>query len=328
MKLERPNIDQAELKGLRISAAGALVVGCIGILFSQITGSRAILLDGAFNLVYFVVSLLTMKVAHLVYRGDDIRFPVGYSFFEPLINGIKGVLILGISSMALLDAVSALFSGGRIIDPGAASLYGVFAATVCSLVALLLKRQTRASTSPLLNADAASWVVNAAISGAVLATFIVITLIDRTSWRSIVPYVDPLLVILIGAITLGVPVRIARQALMALINRAPPTAVRDEVGACVERALTDLGREQTTVRVLQPGRARMVMVHVVLSPQLSLSVEEMDAYRNKIFEHLQRIHPMTILDVVFTKDPAWGAPLAGEKDPGVARSEAELGTPG
>ncbi len=310
MASEQSNMDAVEIKGLWISAVGALVVGCAGILFSQLTGSQAILLDGAFNLVYFVVSLLTMRVARLVYQGDDVRFPAGYSFFEPLINGIKGMLILGISFMALTDAVMALFSGGRNIAPGIASLYGLFAAVVCWTVALLLKKRTKSSPSPLLRADAESWVVNAAISSAVLATFIVITLISRSSWRSVVPYVDPLLVVLIGVITLKVPIRIAWQALMALINRAPPASVRTEVEACVERALAGLAMDQVAVRVLQPGRARMVMVHVVLSQELDMRVEEMDALRKQTMDELQRIYPINYLDIVFTKDPAWGAPLA------------------
>jgi len=311
MKLERPNIDQDELKGLRISAAGALSVGCLGMVFSQLTGSRAILLDGAFNLVYFVVSLLTMKVARLVFRGDDIRFPVGYSFFEPLINGVKGVLILGISAMALFDALVALFAGGRAIAPGVASVYGLIAAVICWSVFILLNRKVRSTPSPLLRADMESWLVNAAISSAVLATFIIITLISRTSWSGIVPYVDPLLVILIGGITLKVPVKIAWQALMALINRAPPAGVCDEVAECIDRSLADLARDETTVRVLQPGRTRMVMVHVVLAEEVNVRVEDMDRYRHKGLDELKQVYPLTELDIIFTKDPAWGAPLSG-----------------
>lgn len=302
-------MDKAENKGLIISAAGALTVGCVGLVFSKLTGSQAILLDGAFNLVYFVISLLTIKVSKLVFQGEDEHFPAGYSFFEPLINGTKGILILGISGMAVLNAVSALFSGGRSISPGKAMIYGAFAAVTCGTVALLLKKQTRKSTSPLLKADADSWIVNAAISVAVFATFIAVVIISNTSLKSVVPYVDPALVILVGGITIGVPVKIAWGALMGLINRAPSKAIRDEVRVCVEASLTDLPREGMAIRVLQPGRTRMVWVHVVLPKDHSIAVEEMDALRRQTFQSLEKLHPMTLLDIVFTKDPQWGAPL-------------------
>jgi predicted Co/Zn/Cd cation transporter (cation efflux family) len=302
-------MDKAENKGLIISATGAITVGCVGLVFSKLTGSKAILLDGAFNLVYFVISLLTIKVSKLVFQGDDEHFPIGYSFFEPLINGIKGFLILGISGMAVFDAISALFSGGRSISPGKAMIYGAFAAVTCWTVALQLKKQTRKSASPLLKADADSWIVNAAISSAVLVTFIAAGVISNTSLKSAVPYADPTLVILVSGITIGVPVKIAWNALMGLINRAPSKAIRDEVGAGIEAALADLPREGLAVRVLQPGRSRIVFVHLVLHPDSTMTVEQMDELRSRVDKALCELHALTQLDILFTKDPQWGAPL-------------------
>jgi len=97
---------------LILSAFGNVLVGCVGIAVAVISSSQAILLDGVFNLTYFATGLFTVKVASLVARGDDERFPHGYAFFEPLINGVKGMLVLGVSIMALLGAVQALCSGG------------------------------------------------------------------------------------------------------------------------------------------------------------------------------------------------------------------------
>lgn len=311
-------MDKAENKGLKISAIGAVIVGCVGVAFSKLTGSQAILLDGAFNLVYFVVSLLTLKVSKLVFLGEDERFPAGYTFFEPLINGVKGMLILGISAMALFDAFMALLAGGRNISPGMAIIYGVFAAITCWTVALLLKKQSGKSASPLLKADAASWIVNAAISSGVLLTFIAVFIISKTSFSSVVPYIDPVLVILIGGVTIGVPVKIAWTALMGLINRAPHQSVRDEVGKAVAEALSEIPGDEITVRVLQPGRIRMIWVHVLLPKTLQISVDEMDALRLKTFQALETLQPMTVLDIVFTKDPQWAAMF--DEDTGTAET--------
>jgi predicted Co/Zn/Cd cation transporter (cation efflux family) len=51
---------------------------------------------------YFLASLFTLRVSRLVMKGDDEHYPAGYSFFEPLVNGMKGLLILGVSVMAML----------------------------------------------------------------------------------------------------------------------------------------------------------------------------------------------------------------------------------
>ena len=80
------------------------------------SSSQAILLDGLFNIAYLAAGLFTIRVAALLAGGDDERFPFGYGFFEPLVNGIKGLLVLGVTVMALYGAVQALFTGGREIE--------------------------------------------------------------------------------------------------------------------------------------------------------------------------------------------------------------------
>ena len=87
---------EAERRFLVISAGGNLLLGCLGITFAVASSSQAILLDGVFNLSYFVTGLFTIRVASLVVGGDDERFPHGYAFFESLVNGVKGMLVLGV----------------------------------------------------------------------------------------------------------------------------------------------------------------------------------------------------------------------------------------
>ena len=118
------------------------------------SGSGAILLDGAFNLCFFATALLTLRVATLVARPDDERYPFGYLFFEPLITTVKGLLILGVSAVALFDAVVALATGGRAVHLGPAVAYAAAATVACTLVFLALRR---AAASPLVAADIENW---------------------------------------------------------------------------------------------------------------------------------------------------------------------------
>jgi len=292
-----------------ISALGNLLIGCVGLILTAVTLSQAILLDGLFNLIYFGTALFAIKVARLVQRGDDERFPAGYAFFEPLVNGLKGVLVLGVTLMAVAGAVQALLAGGRRIEAGAAIGYGVFAVVVCWSLALATRRGASRTGSPLVRADAENWLVNGAISLAVLLAFVGIPLVKGTSLAFVGPYVDPTLVLAVAAIFISVPVRMAWKALMELLNRAPDPAIVAEVRRIVEASTSDLEAEELFVRVLQPGRVRIVMVHVVLplggEPR---SLESLDALREKTLAHLKESHLTTILDMVFTHDRRWGAP--------------------
>ena len=79
---EKPeNNDMTERSGLLISAGGNVTIGIVGVMIALVSDSQAILLDGLFNLTYFLMGIVAIKVAGLVQRGDDERFPAGYAFF-------------------------------------------------------------------------------------------------------------------------------------------------------------------------------------------------------------------------------------------------------
>jgi predicted Co/Zn/Cd cation transporter (cation efflux family) len=269
------------------------------------------LLDGLFNLTYFATGLFTVKVASLVAGGDDERFPHGYAFFEPLVNGIKGMLVLGVSIMALVGSLQALLSGGRTIAAGMAIAYGVFATVVCWSLALVMKRGVKTTDSPLVEADAENWLVNAAISSCVLLAFAGIFLLKAMGLDRLAPYVDPIVVLTVVAISIAVPVRMAWNALMALMNRAPSHRIIEQVTEIVESSIADLPVQERFIRVIQPGRQRMVLVHLVLPADYALErLSNLDAIRMKTFLALREAHVATFVDILFTTDRQWGAPLS------------------
>jgi cation diffusion facilitator family transporter len=296
----------AERRALLASTIGCLVIGCVGIAFAALAHSQAILLDGAFNLTYFVTGIFTLKVARLVRQGDDERFPYGYGFFEPLINGVKGFLVLGVSLMAFFDALAVLFEGGRHIEVGVAVWYGAFAVVACSILAAITYRGAKRTGSPLVQVDAKNWIVNGAISGAVLVSFIVAWWLQRNGQDNAALYVDPLLVVTVVAVSISVPARMAWQAIMELLNRTPSQAIADEVKAIVEAQLKDLPVRRLWVRVIQPGRSRMVGVHVQLPGDHALTPAQLDRVRAKTALALrERYQPIT-LDMIFIGDAYWG----------------------
>lgn len=298
-----------ERRALHYSAAGSLLVGCVALVFAYLSGSSAILLDGLFNLSYFTTGLFTLKVTQLLARGDTREFPLGYGHFEPLTNGLKGILVLGVSCMAGVDAFIALLSGGRAISAGMAIAYGAFATATCWTVALLMRAASRKTSSPLVHADAANWLVNAAISTGVLLTFLSILLLRELGLDTLVPYVDPVLVLAVTALCIMIPIRMAWAALMALLNRAPAN-VTDEVRETVEGAIAELPVRELFVRVIQPGRMRHVMAHVVLPEDFGVeSLSVLDEVRASTLRRLAEQYPEVVLDMLFMVDRAWGAPL-------------------
>ncbi|MBD3896089.1 cation diffusion facilitator family transporter [Halomonas sp. ML-15] len=308
-----------ESSTLAFSAFMALLIGSVGIVATLATNSQAILLDGLFNLIYFCVALVTIKVSKLASRPDSDSYPFGYSYFESLVNLCKGLLILGVSLFALVDAVVALLTGGRMISAGLAVMYALFATAACSLTAWVMHRSQRHVHSPLVVADKFNWLVNSLISAAVLCAFCLVLLFEHLDWQAVLPYVDSVLVVAVVVLCLGVPVRMASQALQELLNKTPDESVAEPVRQAVARGLADIDTQEVRVRMVRPGRLLYVMVHVVLAvdhPQSSLASQ--DRSRKRIEEEVRQYYSPVVCDVVFTADKRWAAPSCGllvEKHP-------------
>ncbi|MEM9382238.1 MAG: cation transporter [Planctomycetota bacterium] len=295
-----------ERGALLVSAATALIVGIAGTSAYFIVESQAVLLDGLFNLTYFVTALVTLRVAELVAEPESEEYPLGLSYLEPLVNGVKGLLIFGISSLALLDAIAAILGGGRTIQVGPALAYAVFATTAGVVATVLLKRAEKRTKSSLVAADAASWSVNALISAGVMLTFLSIPLARSAFGDEILPYVDPVLAGLIVLVSIGVPIRMAWAALLTMLNRAPDAPARDAVTEAVRSAVTDLPVRSVETRMLYPGRRLYVVASVLLEEDgAPLSLSKLDASRGRVQDAVRELHADSTVETSFTADPGW-----------------------
>ncbi len=143
----------------------------------------------------------------------------------------------------------------------------------------------------------------------VLVTLLVVFMIRNTSLRFLVPYVDPLLVLIVGGIAIGIPIRMSWNALLEMLNRTPSPGLLTEVRGIVEASLSDLPVKDLAVRVIQPGRTRIIAGHVLLAPGCPQTVHEFDRVRAKADAALKAEYPLSALDLVFTCDARWSAPL-------------------
>lgn len=303
---------KTEARTLAFSAFMALLIGCAGITATLASNSQAILLDGLFNLIYFSVALVTIKVSKLASRPDSESYPFGYSYFESLVNLCKGLLILGVSVFALVDAIAALLTGGREIAAGLAVIYALFATIACSVTAWVMHRSQRYTHSPLIAADKLNWVVNSIISAAVLAAFCMVMVFEWLNWNNVVAYVDSVLVMAVVLLCLGVPVRIASQALKELLNKTPDETIAAPVRQAISMALAGTHTQEVRVRMVRPGRLLYVMVHIVLPEEgTSASLKAQDALRTRIDDEIRRCYSPVVCDVVFTANTQWAAPSCG-----------------
>mgnify|MGYP000105397288 CR=1 FL=1 len=306
---------RTETGALLLSAGMSLFLGMTGFLLSVITGSQVILLDGLFNLIYSVMAFFSVRVARLLAMPDTAKYPFGHAYFESLVNAAKGLLILGISLLALGDSVLVLLAGGREIAAGLAIVYSVIATTSSGITFVLLRRARSHTSSPLVAADFANWWINTVISASVLVAFCLIPVAEAADFAVITPYVDPLMVAAVVVLfCLSTPFRMASDAIKELLNRAPPKHVRQPVHDVVAEVIAACDASEFSLRMVRPGRTLYLLVHVVL-PEGSgnAGLVQQDRIRTHLDERLRRIVESLVLDVVFTADPRWAAPSRGDE---------------
>jgi cation diffusion facilitator family transporter len=292
-----------ELRALRLSAWGQLYFGVLGLSFALYTKSEAILLDGYFSLIGFAMSLLTIKVARLVQQPGDETFHFGYFGFEPMLNLLKGIVILGVCGFSLASAIQALLHGGRALAVGPALLYGVVAAVGCLVMAGVMSALAKRSGSPLVAVEVQTWRVDAVVSLGVVAAFLAAFLLEGSRWSHVVDYVDPGLVTLMILAVIPTPIRIVLNSLGELLSIAPEKPVQQEVQERFDELVADYPFEKNILRMARVGRVSYLLAHILVKPDFRLqNVGDLDLIRKRIESGIRELHPSWEVDTLFLAD--------------------------
>jgi len=294
--------ETAEFQALRVSIGGASIMALIGLLFAWITSSEAILLDGVFSSISFIMAILTLKVARLVKRPDDEHFHFGYAHFAPLINVIKSLIMISLCIFAMAAAVDSLLSGGRPLQMGTAVIYGAVATAGCIVIAAYLWRAAKRTRSVLVELDARSWVVDALLSGAVLISFVGGYLVSSSRFATYVDYLDPLLVTVLCLISLPIPLQILYRNGREVLLFAPDAALQRQVDDIFRVQSAPLEIQDYRIRLLKMGNTLNILVHAQLAPGAAVPMDDLDALRRRFMAALEALSQRGIADVVFVGD--------------------------
>jgi cation diffusion facilitator family transporter len=290
-----------EKKALRISIGGYLLLGILAVVFALKSQSEAIMLDGFFNFVSFVMSIITLRVSRLLEIAYNKYFQYGYMPFEPFVNVIKGLIIVVVCGFALVSSIDAMIDGGRQLSPGLAVIYSLIATGGCIVVFLIQKGFAKKVDSPLLELDIATWKISGVISSAVAVGFGAALFLSGTKHAWVVPYIDPLIVIILVLVMIRLPLSAMREGIADLLLGAPRAELQESIRGKISETLTGSGHDRHRIRMVKVGRHVFVTVEVVLPAGTSIaSVTDLDDVRRKLTQSVEGLHPAIVVDTIFT----------------------------
>lgn len=300
------NKSKQETIALKLSAWGALGMAILGIIFGFITSSDAILLDGFFSLINFVMAGATLWVSSLLEQPEDDYFQFGYDNFEPLVNLIKGFVITILSLFALLEAINAILNGGRPINSGLGVFYAILAAGGCLIIALFQMNIVKKTGSPLVRVDAKNWLIDGVLSLTVGIAFGIVVFIKNTPLEWFLDYIDPTVVIVLVLITIPIPIKIIISNLKIFLFASPNSEKRKRIQELFTEAIIDIEYDRYWLRMTQLGRNFYLHIYFTITPDNALNnIIHQDKLRETIAKKIKAEYPNLLVDIVFTQNEYW-----------------------
>ncbi len=297
-----------ETLALRLSVFGTLFMSILGISFGLWIQSEAILLDGFFNFISLSMAIVSLWVSWLITQPKNQYFQFDYLSFIPLINAIKGLLILTVSLFALASSVVAILNGGRNMDAKLAVIYAIIAAGGCLIISLVQHNLGKKTNSTMVIVDAQNWLVNGLISLSVGIAFTIVVFIKGTSFEWFIPYSDSTIVILVVLVSIGVPTKIILQSIKQLLLGAPSSNIQQECNNILATLIEELQIPCIQYNLKMTEAAQYLYAYILwLLPQQpeSYTLREIEQYRSMIAKVLREDYENLNLDIIFTEDKNW-----------------------
>lgn len=293
-----------EQQALRLSIRATLLIGAAGVLSGLLTGSQAIIFDGIYSFVDVLITLLSLIVSQLLAREGSRRFQYGFFHLEPMVTAIGGAILSVACIYAGINAVWNLMSGGHFVSYGKAAIWASLVSLCGAGMYFYIGRKARDLDSALLALDASAWLVTAALSVALLASFVFAALLQRTSLSAWVPYVDPLMLLIIAIAVLPVPLNTVVRAMREVLQVAPDDLDRN-LKAAMDEITAQHGFLDYSSHVAKIGRTMFVEVHVLVEPCSRIDVDTTDDIRVQLANRLRAQGPGLWLALDFTADRLW-----------------------
>lgn len=262
-------------------AGGGLVLGLL-------VGSLVIVFDGVYSLVSLLLTLLSLAVSRFIERPSKRQFPFGKSVLEPIVIAVKGSVILAIVAYSLYSAVTSLFTGGREVDIGIATLFGAVNVIGCGYAWWHIAKKSKRFSSGLIEAETKQWQMDTLLSVAVTLGFIAAWLITLSPLSQYAVYADPMMMLLMSFYFIKVPYEMLRDALRELLMMKPSEKICDTVDAEVSALDKQVTQNLEVAAVTKVGRELRVKLDVHAQGQ-QVQVAELEKTRKVLKDKLSKL---------------------------------------
>ena len=295
-----------ENKILKLSVIGALFFALFGIAWGWAIKSDMIIFDGLYSFISVVLSMLSLYINNYMAKRDFEKFPFGKHILEPIVISIKSLIIAIMCSYSLIEAIKTLMNGGNSLEFGLALIYSIVSVLGCGIISFYMKEQEKKINSELIKAECTQWFMDTALSTAVLVGFIIAMVWARTKLKSLNPYIDPFMTIVVSLVCIRIPIKTFIESFKEVICVKANDEINDDIYVLVKGIEEEYNFEESITRVSKVGRELRIEIDFVYNKDSKLkTLDQMDNVREEINDAIKHIDYNKWLNVSFTGNKKW-----------------------
>lgn len=295
-----------ENKILKLSVIGALFFALFGIAWGWAIDSDMIIFDGLYSFISVILSMLSLYINKYMDKRDFEKFPFGKHILEPIVISIKSLIIAIMCLYSLIGAVKTIATGGNNLEFGMAIIYSVVSVVGCGIITFYMKSKEKALSSELIKAEYSQWLMDTALSTAVLGAFIVAIILSKTRLNFLNPYIDPAMTALVALVCIRIPIRGFINSFKEVICVKADDEINDDIYVLVKEIEEEYNFEDSIARVSKIGCELRIEIDFIYNKDSKLkTLDQMDNVREEINDAIKHIDYKKWLNVSFTGNKKW-----------------------
>lgn len=293
---------------MTVSLYGNMFFVIVELIMAVYTGSQAVLLDGVYDGIEFLMLLPSVFLIPFLYKPVNEKHPFGYMQAEMVFLVVKGFTMTAATIGLIVNNVNLMLHGGHSISFDVVALFELFACVLGIIVAFYLKRKNRSLNSPLIAVELAGWKIDSVLSLGMAAAFLLPVLpFAWVQWAS--PYLDQVITIVLSMIMLPVPIKAVISGIRDLMLIPPGEETVEDIKGIVGPVLEEYHCSKLYYEIVKTGRRLWISVYVTLE-KTEVSLREFQTAQKRCIEALGEKYTdyyfELLPEIEYTKDPEKG----------------------
>ena len=292
----------------RALVAGAIInslmaiSGWIAFYFSN---SQAVLLDGNFSFIAFLITLVAIRISAIKANRTDI-FPFGQFVYEALFGISKGIMIIGVLIMAFTANISRVFHyingvPTNALNTGIILIYTVIMVFLCASLALYCAHQNKKinNSSTILRAEYSGAKVDGFMSFATGMALYGIGYVNIDGTFGFLHFIGDALIVILLVLLLGkTPFILVRDSFIELVGGTLQNKTEKEnIESILNSNLnhTDLLKGSY---ISKTGSSYLVVAYINAHALNDVGYEKLELIKEQISKKLNESYQNAMLEIV------------------------------